>query len=675
MARRLVIPFALAFALVAGACGASPSVSRAPGSSEATPGTSGRPLPSFEIHGTSLEAAAEHDEQVWADGMRASGATELLGPKLYAWLDERRHAFVDAVLAKGGIQAAGLVASTDRNFGARTQTALGGGGMTLMMTGLFLGEFTINALPNAEGDAGFSLPHSETHETEVDGHKATVQMSISLDFHYAGSKLEGAVDITIATTVVDENGNTIGTVTVKTRATVDMEVCPDIDGGLNAHFTTENDVTITGAITGGGASYHLATSGVATGQVGEDALLHGLHVTGESGLRVSGAGQRPVDAAVRMDFRSTLGTPGVVSSATFDAANFSEDVTRVDNTTTSDDLTKLDVEVVATGIIIATLMFEAAQGKWRNGFCVRIEASEQTRDVEPDEVIPFTAKVFHNFDGSELDKPIVATFDGVKSATPLDTPQDPPASIEFTAGPNPGDVGKVSLKTTSNRGIGTLDLTFTVVQLVLEVEVESSIRVTVSSGLAANATATARGRIHPDHDKTTNIWSGMGTLQSKTTSGSLGCDSVTITGNATGPGKVDQSYDWFVRELTARPGSNKPDLWMDSGPNNETPDHGTVKYCTGLNLDVDKLNTWENSFFIAHNKDFGAKGFHVADWDTLGVPEAWKTGGLIAETTWVDNCTGPRAAPPPPGLPAGAPPIIACSGKTTFRVWAVIGTP
>jgi hypothetical protein len=69
------------------------------------------------------------------------------------------------------------------------------------------------------------------------------------------------------------------------------------------------------------------------------------------------------------------------------------------------------------------------------------------------------------------------------------------------------------------------------------------------------------------------------------------------------------------------------------------------------------LNTWENLFFIAHNKDFGAKGLHVTNWNAVAPP--WQVEQSFAHAIWDDNCAGPSAAP-------GADRIVGCTGTTTF---------
>ncbi len=473
-------------------------------------------------------------------------------------------------------------------------------------------------------------------------------MTTSVDFQVSGSRLEGTVTLTLFATLLDADGNATGTVELSMSATVDVDACPDLDGAVHAHFDAETAVNATGdGMAGGAGSFRIATNGVASGDVGDDAFLHGFRINGEAAMTSSGSGGPTRDTAVTLDGRYGLFTPGQVSSLTFEEGTVNGDIVRENENTTDADINLLYREVAGMGVVVAMLLFEAAQEKWRSGFCVRIEATETSRDVEPDEVVPFTAKPWHNFDAVELDEPIVATFRGTTSAAPVDVAQDPPASITFTAGPDTNDRGTVSLKTTSRRGIGTLEIGFRVQEpFVLELSIESDITITKLGGGGSSGTTKAEGTIRLEKGPT-GLWSGVGTITS-TTRVHGGCGGVTI------PRSVG-TYDWVVRDVKAEEGSTI-DLWMDAGPTSESPDAGVVHICPSLDVPT-TLNTWENLFFVAHNKDYGAKGLHVTGWDALRPP--WLLGQSFANAIWTDDCGGPSAAP-------GAKRVVGCTGTTTF---------
>lgn len=654
--RRLAV--GLIALVVVSACG-GPAGSASPGDSRAGSGSGGRGMPPVEAPVIGLAALAEHDEWLLADGLEASGAAELMGPGLLAWLDDQRAAFMEGILTDNGIDASASIASIDGPPGPAT--ALGLGGWTMAMAGAFVSTMGRNIAPSNGESVDYDTSATERGESTVDGRRGRAEMTMRLALHAAGSRIEGTIEMSINVTLLDADGRPTGTITIRSKATVEMDVCPDIDGGVNAHFETDAEVTASGSA-GATGTYTVHTSGTASGNVGDDAYLHSLRVTGDSAMRSSGLqGGRTVDAAVHADGSYVLSNPGRIVSLGVDPAEnaFGLDVTRDNQQATDREVLGLFEEVIGTGVIIAAMLFEAAQERWRGGACVRIDATEQSREVDPDEAVSFTAKPVHVVEGIDLKFPIVGTFNGVKKATPMDQEIEPPASFDFTAGPNPGDKGTISMKSTSRRGIGTLELVFTVKPpIVLEVEIVSTIRITMSAGMAADATAKASGRIRLVQDEATKRWSAMGSLSSVTTSGPVGCPAVILNGSG--------SYDWFIRELTATPGTTKVALWMDSGPATENPDTGVVDYCTFST--TGPVNTWENTFFLAHFGDFGAKGFGISSWSVLGVPEIWQTGGLLVETTWIEACDGPKAAP-------GASQITACSGTTTIRVWVVIPPP
>lgn len=91
---------------------------------------------------------------------------------------------------------------------------------------------------------------------------------------------------------------------------------------------------------------------------------------------------------------------------------------------------------------------------------MRIVATESSRLVDIGERVPFTAQPVHVIDGGNLDKPVVATLRGNASVDPAGSKQDAPAAILYTAPAVPDDGGIVTLKSTSNRGIGTLTIEF-----------------------------------------------------------------------------------------------------------------------------------------------------------------------------------------------------------------------
>ena len=310
--------------------------------------------------------------------------------------------------------------------------------------------------------------------------------------------------------------------------------------------------------------------------------------------------------------------------------------------------------VQMTSMMASSRAFRDAQEAWRGGKCVEVESSERSRDVEADDTVRFEAWPVHAIEGGRLAKPVVATLAGSVSILPEGTKQDAPAPLTYISGPEVGEHGTVTMMSTSNRGIGKLDVTFTVaVAVVLELEIASKVTPTALTGMAVvDGSATAKGRIRlteaePDH------WRGNGTLTSKTTSKRAGCRTVHVRGNG--------SYDWQVRDVVAGPDIGVGDIVVDidAGTAVESPD-GFTAYTCPVNLEG-TMNTWENAFFEVYRAKYGPNGLRVTDWTLSATADTWKQGGLVATATWTGTCLDPA--------------LLACTDKTTFKIWAVLASP
>jgi hypothetical protein len=73
-----------------------------------------------------------------------------------------------------------------------------------------------------------------------------------------------------------------------------------------------------------------------------------------------------------------------------------------------------------------------------------------------------TVSVRQRYEDTQLEKPVEATFSGVKSLDPAGQKQPAPATYTYTAGSTNGDTGQLAFKSVSNRGIGHTSLQFVV---------------------------------------------------------------------------------------------------------------------------------------------------------------------------------------------------------------------
>lgn len=104
-----------------------------------------------------------------------------------------------------------------------------------------------------------------------------------------------------------------------------------------------------------------------------------------------------------------------------------------------------------------------AETFWRSGECIELTPSRDTGPVQPNEEIELEVTAREKFgDGSQIEKPMVATFTGTKSLETTGSPQGPPAKFKFKAGAVKDDRGIIDLRQTSNRGIGKRQVVYTV---------------------------------------------------------------------------------------------------------------------------------------------------------------------------------------------------------------------
>ncbi|MDQ6794953.1 MAG: hypothetical protein M3067_09090 [Chloroflexota bacterium] len=104
----------------------------------------------------------------------------------------------------------------------------------------------------------------------------------------------------------------------------------------------------------------------------------------------------------------------------------------------------------------------ATETAWRSGMCVRVSATPNGGEVGKDSVTSVAVSVKQRYEDTQLEKPVEATFSGVKSLDPAGQKQPAPATYTYTAGSTNGDTGQLAFKSVSNRGIGHTSLQFVV---------------------------------------------------------------------------------------------------------------------------------------------------------------------------------------------------------------------
>ncbi len=586
----------------------------------------------------------------------AVGRTSVLEGGTLDWLTERRSEVVSAALDAAGVDHSGIGATAF----SRQPIAEGGAGVGMTWLGSSMAvPLTMSVLTGRIGETSTASgqPQTSHDETTIGGQHTVADTTTVISSSLSGSQVIVDAEVSQTSTTTDAAGATVSAGTYRSHLRAELDACPDANGTVVLRM--EMDLSSTSST--GGASFTLHATSVQEGQVGEDAYLQSTQqetdttqeVTDAGGTTTTGSSHQSVSTAQHPNgggFARVTGATSSTGPGTMDAAESA----------------RWGNFVQLTVGIASARGFTDAQAAWRGGKCVRIEATEQSRDVEALDTIPFTAKAVHAIEGVDLAKPVVAVLVGAQSILPEGTPQQSPASLTYIAGPDIGASGAVTLTSTSNRGIGTLAITFTVeASVVLELEIDSHVTPLVLNGLTVvDGSATATGRIRlaetgPDQ------WSGNGSLASVTTSADGGCQTITVAGRG--------SYDWQVREVIAGPDVAAADIVadIDAGLASEQPDTFTARTCpvalTGT------MNTWENLFFVVHNGKKDVNGLRVTGWTLNATPDTWIDGGLVATATWSGSCP-PMVIPGGPGEdddPLAIPGFLECEDRTTFRIWAV----
>lgn len=379
-----------------------------------------------------------------------TGLTAALGPALHDWLQDQRSAAAVAALEARGIDPASLgptgistepVASTTIGLTALTGLGWVGTGVVasamVQLAGTVIGQ-------SGSGGPGASQTTAET--TIGDQHLVT-SMTLTSNLSISGSMVIADADVTESTSVASAStGAAIGSSTSHNHIHVEANMCPDASGGVQVTVTSDWSEDSSGMP--GGGSFSMQSTMTIDATVADDAFLASSATTANTNYTGSGAGGSQ-SGSMTTGWSQTMGPSGSVSGGTSGPVTAS-----VTGNLTVNQAAATNGLSMIVPMQIANEVLDVAQAAWRGGKCVEITMSEHSRDVKRNEVIPFTAQARQKIEGVNLTAPVVATFSGVKSVDPEDTPVPGPAHFTFTAGSAKDDIGTVHLKSTSRRGIG-----------------------------------------------------------------------------------------------------------------------------------------------------------------------------------------------------------------------------
>jgi hypothetical protein len=466
---------ALTAAVGVSACGAA---TLPPSSASATPlgpaeilGFTIDPLPTGPD--ATLTRAAETEVALVHQLRDEAGIAGLIGadgPAALTAIDAAETRFGEATLPDFANQldmdlsASALVASAGIGPGAGP-AALNG------WTGSFIGRVSFTAsmmmglLATAVERADTTNPRntvesSQTFRDTSGGVSEVTTLHSKLTLATGGGRIEGDVELdTMSVLTETATGRKIGTLTGAARGHLDASACPDANGVAAGHYSLSLAEQLSPG-TGSASASTRKFDGAFAFHDGDDAHL--VETTLDLALDAAavGPGLGPGDPdgwGVSAFLPMVLPANG---PARFDAGRATSALR--EGATTAQLKSAVVSAAVTVGLSVAILA-QAAEKFWRSGKCVEIVVEEgDSRQVERDEHVQITAHVRHRFDKTELDKPIVATLEGVASLDPTDTPVAAPASFTYVAGRELNDKGVVTLTSTSNRGIGSTTATYNV---------------------------------------------------------------------------------------------------------------------------------------------------------------------------------------------------------------------
>lgn len=301
----------------------------------------------------------------------------------------------------------------------------------------------------------------------VAGNPGQIFTQTTLTVGYDGSSI--SVDIKIDT-YGEVHDATTNAVVYRIESTgtghMDGDACPDASGITRLHmeFSAKENYFIAADPAGGSGGYGLeqSYSGDARIKADDSANLAGMdmdikaHVESKGGGRAAGATQ----SELRVFSNDATGsqTFGYDAAVGFTAGADSR------QPTSTEGLFFITHGMDAYLTNPAKAAAKATETAWRSGMCIRVSASPNGGDVEKDSVTSVKVTVKQRYEGTELDKPVEATFGGVKSLDPTGQKQPAPATFSYTAGSNEGDKGGAAFKSVSNRGIGHTSVQFAVVE-------------------------------------------------------------------------------------------------------------------------------------------------------------------------------------------------------------------
>ena len=358
--------------------------------------------------------------------------------------------------------------------------------------------------PGTAGSSDETATNSDdsSSTTPGGGAKATTTVNQSITDSVISSQVQMVIHRVETVVVTDDKGAITFEKTDDRTVTGVMRVCPDNSGVSNAsmHAKIAIDATTHPGAAGRVGVHtvgHAETNSAFTGQVDDSAFLQTVTQdftkTSDWKVTAAAAGGPAREHAGTVDvafngISTTADGAGEVSVQGMDASGMSMDG-GVTGDGTQDMLTN-SIGGAALDLLAITPSYKEAQRLWRNGRCVMIavpeykaetplrsdsqEASQHTENVDQSSSTVFAASLRHRFESSGLNQEVVADLaSGDKSLDPQSLPTGA-GTLTYVAPAENGKDATVRLTTKSNRGIGTLVLTFHTETLKVQVDISGT---------------------------------------------------------------------------------------------------------------------------------------------------------------------------------------------------------
>ena len=482
-------------------------------------------------------------------------------------------------------RAAVAVAATakSRTAGGRLARVSAAGPESLFSVPVFAATLA-GVLDNlTERNTSLTVPGKAYEKTEAGAATTTTtSLKTTETFTGSGSVVKYSMQWTYRSTTVDKSGQPLVDVIDERLMVGSIDVCPDAGGIAPASLDVKAAVGATKIVNGVGRQVRSESSSTNrfSGRVDDSATLRSVKqdVSQKASWQTAAAsGGYESNVSVSHNARADGGLLG----GGLDASSY------IGSTSSSGDLGGVDVDKAAGWTLAIDLWalqepFQTAQRLWRNGRCVvvrapdygaetPIEMADQNKPQHDERVdvsseTKFSAALRHRYQGA-LDKAVTASLSGGKSLEPGRL-ASVPSSLTYKAPDEDGAKASATLRSTSNRGIGTLVLDFRTGSESLTLTVTGELHMTLTS-VAGTGRRQDHVTVGPiEFTKLSgNVYEGKGRWSARLSS-SAGAGLGTLTCEGTESGEVE-----MMRATLEKRGAES--VWMVDPRSNVGQGSGT----------------------------------------------------------------------------------------------------